>query len=144
MPPKSQQFCSIHVHCANIELVWWANEGPQCTEICWVNIIRQRWPNKVYNIKTALGQHRHAIYNVGPMLAQPQVTICITLAQRYANMLGQPRPTVQLDVAPTSYANVGPTKSTTVCQRWPNTVMLSGFVCSPTNCNSIQCMEPHS
>ena len=43
-------------------------------------------------------------------------------------MLAQRRPDEQVYVGPTSVSNVGPTESTTEKLRWPNVVMLSGYV----------------
>ena len=43
-------------------------------------------------------------------------------------MLAQRRPDEQVYVGPTSVSNVGPTESTTEKLRWPNVVMLSGFM----------------
>ena len=41
-------------------------------------------------------------------------------------MLAERSPDEQSDVGPTLASNVGPTELTTLSQRWPNVVMLSG------------------
>ena len=47
-------------------------------------------------------------------------------------MLAERSPDEQSDVGPTLASNVGPTELTTLSQRWPNVVMLSGFIISFT------------
>ena len=42
-------------------------------------------------------------------------------------MLAERSPDEQSDVGPTLASNVGPTKLTTLSQRWPKVVMLSGM-----------------
>ena len=44
-------------------------------------------------------------------------------------MLAEHSPDEQSDVGPTLASNVGPTELTTLSQRWPNVVMLSGVSC---------------
>ena len=43
-------------------------------------------------------------------------------------MLAERSPDEQSDVGPTLASNVGPTELTTLSQRWPNVVMLSGIL----------------
>ena len=43
-------------------------------------------------------------------------------------MLAERSPDEQSDVGPTLASNVDPTELTTLSQRWPNIVMLSGMV----------------
>ena len=45
-------------------------------------------------------------------------------------MLAERSPDEQSDVGPTLASNVGPTERTTLSQRWPNVVMLSGVFIS--------------
>ena len=62
----------------------------------------------------------------GTMGGYEQYIFFILLGQRRTNMLAQRRADEQTYVGPTLNANVVPTYSVLLTQRWPNVAMLSG------------------
>ena len=83
-------------------------KDPQCC--CMAG---QRSPNKVDNIETTLGQHRHDIYNIGPI---PVYDIYTTLAQQcttFKQRWGQ-----QYNIYTTLNGEYK-CRANIVCHRWP-------------------------